>query len=207
MNKTAFLVCSILSTCCLHALTLDMQSGPAQPPGTGSLVNQYAEKGFQMSPTGIIDINSPYRFARNGGGNPIYPENGGAYLQLLSGNSFVLSASDGSAFNMISMDIAEYSTVFQSPTTASWRGYFSDNSFVDTSFTTDGVIDGMSPGVDFEKFYFPPSFAGIVRLESTSELFSFDNIEVVSIPEPSTLLFVVGSSALCLTCVRKRKNF
>jgi len=206
MKKTLIPALSFLSTCPLHALTLDMQSSPSQPPGTQYAINQYVEKGFLMKPTGMIDLNPPFRLTRNGGGIPLYPENGGAYLQLLHGDSFVLAAADGSAFNIISMDIAEYSTVFQTPATASWRGYFSDDSFVDVSFTTDGVIDGMSPGIDFEKFYFPPSFTGIVRLEATNNLFSFDNIEVVLIPEPSTAPLALGSLALCLTRFRRRKE-
>jgi hypothetical protein len=205
MKKTLLPALSLLSTCSLHALTLDMQSSPAQPPGTQYSINQYVEKGFRMKPTGMIDDNPPFRLTRNGGGIPLYPENGGAYLQLLSGNSFVLAAADGSAFNITSMDIAEYSTVFQTPATASWRGYFSDDSFVDVSFTTDGFIDGISPGIDFERFYFPPSFTGIVRLEATNSLFSFDNIEVSLIPEPSIFPLMLGSLAPCLWRFRRKK--
>lgn len=113
---------------------------------------------------------------------------------------------DGGAFDAISVDLAEYSTVFSSPATISFRGFQADNTFADVSFTTDGIIDGAGSLVDFQTFMFPNSFLHVVRIESLNRTYSLDNLLVVTppIPEPGTLL---GGIAVATFIATRRRLF
>jgi hypothetical protein len=132
-------------------------------------------------------------FGRQGGSFTGYPENGTAYLQVGFGGTLSFAFTNGTAFDMVSIDLAEYSTVLSDPTTVQFIGYRHDGTIVTTSFTTDGVIDGTGPLRDFQTFTFGSSFTDLVRVEIPSSPWSLDNL-AVSIPEPSTpaVLFLGG---------------
>jgi hypothetical protein len=145
-------------------------------------------------------------FVRQGGQFQPAPENGTAYLQAALGNSLVLSFLDGSLFGMISIDLAEYSTVVPNAVTVRFIGHRSNGSSVTTDLTTDGIIDGTGPLADFETFYFGPEWSGLTRVEIPTYGWSLDNL-VVSIPEPSSLsMFGLGGSLLALSLLRKRRS-
>src|SRR5262249_54351926 len=127
---------------------------------------------------------------RNGGGTSFYPENGTPYLQALIGDSLQFYPLDGSTFGLVSVDLAEYSTVFTSPT-VTFNGFKADGTTVSKTFTLDGIIDGTGPPLDFQTFSFGPEFANLVRVEVPTQGYSLDNL-IVTIPEPcagSLLLF------------------
>ena len=207
MRFMVFLILLVPSGAFASVITLDMEGPPIQRPGTAFLINQYVEDGFVMKPLGPIDTTPPFRLARNGGGNAGSPENGGAYLQLLFGNSFEMFSDSGQLFNLLSIDLAEYSTVFDFPATVGFRGIRPDGSIVETRFFTDGIIDGTGPQRDFENFLFPGSFSGLQRVMATNVLFSMDNIRVENvqaISEPPSVALASLGFMLAILMYRRR---
>ena len=69
-----------------------------------------------------------------------FPDNGTAFIKLGSGNSYEVFGMNGEIFDALSIDLAEYSTVFPVPKTISFVGTKADGSLVRTSFRTDGKI-------------------------------------------------------------------
>lgn len=163
-------------------LHITFDGPPPQPPGTQVGRDSYSEGGMLFNPIG-------YQLTRNGGGISGYPENGTAYLQGL-GTGLTFSFTDGSVFSLNAVDLAEYSTVFPYPFTVHFVGYRHDGSIVTTDFTTDGIIDGTGPLVDFQTFSFGGQFTGLDRVEIPMTGWSLDNLIVTPIPEPSTLSLV-----------------
>ena len=179
------------------AATITFDGPPTQSPGTHYAIRQYTEGGFTFKPFGPLDSTPPYRLSRNGGGKSFSPENGSAYLQTLSGGSLEFFTTDGSAFRLISVDLAEYSisNIFPDIPTVTFVGLKGDGGTVSTTFTLDGVIDGTGPLVDFQTFNFGPEFTDLVKVSVPTEGYSLDNLVVV--PEPSRLaLLLVAAGAM-----------
>ena len=111
---------------------------------------------------------------------------------------------DGSVFNLISVDLAEFSITVTN-TTVPFIGYRQDGSTVMTSFKTDGLIDGPGGVRDFETFYFDTKdWSGLDRVEIPTYGWSLDNLVVSTIPEPATVLLAfVGGSLLWAARSRK----
>jgi hypothetical protein len=111
---------------------------------------------------------------------------------------------DGSSFDPVSVDLAEYSTAFQRPVVVQFVGYRPDGSTVTTNLVTDGIIDGTGPVADFQTFTFGPEFSGLTRVEIPTVLWSLDNLRLF-VPEPGTAaLFVVGAIFLGLRFLRRK---
>lgn len=163
---------------------------PPERPGTQHGVTEYFESGMWFKPVGPYDPGN--QFARNGGGIPYYPDNGTTYLQAALGESLMLSFTDSSAFDLVSVDLAEYSTAVADAVTVPFVGYRPDGSTVTAYFTTDGIIDGTGPLADFQTFHFGQEFSGLIRVEIPTYGWSLDNL-VVAVPEPgSGILFIVA---------------
>jgi PEP-CTERM motif len=107
----------------------------------------------------------------------------------------MLSFTNGSVFDLLSVDLAEYSTLFQTPLTVSFIGYKPDGSSVTTELVTDGIIDGTGPLADFQTFYFDKEWTELTRVEIPSWGWSLDNL-VVSIPEPSSCALLLAGGLL-----------
>jgi len=197
MKTHLALLCLLIAPKLASALqnTITFDGSPAQPPGTQFAISQYTESGFIFKP-----YIPPLELTRNGGGISFYPENGTAYLQALVGDSLQFYPLDGSTFGLVSVDLAEYSTVFTSPT-VTFNGFKADGTTVSKTFTLDGVIDGTGPAADFQTFSFGSEFANLVRVEVPTQGYSLDNL-VVAVPEPS------AGSLLILGCiVLRRRDF
>ncbi len=198
MNTQLPLIVCLLITLKLASAqeyTITFDGSPAQPPGTQYSIPQYTESGFIFKPFGPIDSAPPYRLTRNGGGIDFYPENGTAYLQALIGDSLEFYALNGSAFGLVSVDLAEYSLFFTSPT-VTFNGFKADGTTVSATFTLDGAMDGTGPAADFQTFSFGPEFTSLVRVEVPTQGYSLDNLVVV-VPEPSAgALLLLGRIVL-----------
>ena len=110
---------------------------------------------------------------------------------------------NGDVFDLVSMQLAEYSTVVPDAVTVHIVGYRHDGTIVTTDVTSDGVIDGTGPLVDFETFKFDDRFTGLDRVEIPTDGWSLDNL-VIAVPEPaSSALLLVGG--LLLWALRFRK--
>jgi len=116
----------------------------------------------------------------------------------------MFSFTNGSVFDLISVDLAEYSTVVSDPRTVPFVGYRLDGSTVFTSFTTDGIIDGTGPVADFETFYFPSEFTGLSHVEIPTFGWSLDNL-FVSVPEPSSFALLLAGGAIVWTLRRRNR--
>jgi len=145
-------------------------------------------------------------FTRMGGGIPGFPENGTAYLDASLGDSLMFGLDDGSSFDPVSVDLAEYSTLFQQPLTVPFVGYRRDGSTVTASLTTDGIIDGTGPLADFETLHFPPQFASVYQVRIPAYGWSLDNLVLSRwVPEPGTgALVIVGLTFLGLRFLKRR---
>ncbi len=173
-------------------LQIRFDSPPQLPgPGQGFFVQQYSEAGMWFRPLGTVGPGNG--FSRSGGGRAGFPDNGTAFLAAALGDSLLFSFTNGMSFDMISVDLAEFSVTVTN-TTVRFIGYRFNGSTVITNITTDGVIDGPGLSADFETFNFGPEFTGLSRVEIPTIGWSLDNL-VVSVPEPSALtllLFAVG---------------
>src|SRR6267142_1628902 len=119
---------------------------PLIAPGTAKFVQHYYESNMWFRPLGVVEPGNGFgRRGRPLSDGPAYsPDNGTAYIQGAAGDSLVFSLLDGSTFNLLSVDLAEYSSVvpvFAVP----FVGYRLDGSTVVTNLTPDGIIDGTGP--------------------------------------------------------------
>jgi hypothetical protein len=208
MSRIPLLFLASMATSALGQGTLTwitFDGPPPQPLGTAIVLQQYFEAGMSFTP---IDPNAPWSgFVRRGvPTNPGWPDNGTTYLQADLTSTLKFSFSDGSFFNLVSVDLAEYSTLFQSPLTVHFVGYRHDGSIVTTDFTTDGIIDGTGPLADFQTFTFDSRFTGLDRVEIPIFGWSLDNLYVV-VPEPSCLaLFGLGGLFFVVHLLRRRRS-
>lgn len=159
--------------------TVTFDGPPTQPPGTAYTVQSYLEAGMWFGPIPGTD-----GFGRVGGAITARPDNGTAYVQAALGDSLMLGLNNGSLFDLVSVDLAEYSTVVSNPRTVPFVGYYPDGTTVTASFTTDGIIDGTGPLADFQTFYFGPEMSGLYEVRIPVAGWSLDNL-VFAIPEPS----------------------
>jgi hypothetical protein len=158
-------------------LAITFDGPPIIPRGSGIVVQSYYESGFYFS-----GLPSSDGFTRQGGGSPLIPDNGTAYVQAGAGDSLVFSNLNGNVFSLQAVDLAAFSTAapnFSVP----FVGYRANGSIVATNFSGSGI--------NFRTVHFGPDFSGLSRVEIPAYAWSLDNL-VVSIPEPSQELLVVG---------------
>ena len=169
-------------------LLITFDGPPPQPPGTAFLIDRYDEGGMVFTP-----ISGSVGFGRIGISPVSFrPDNGTAYLQAALGETLAFQFSIGSPLRLLSVDLAEYSTVVPDAVTLHFIGYRMDGSIVTQDFTTDGIIDGTGPIRDFQTFYFGPEFSGLSRVEIPTFGWSLDNL--VLVPEPGAWgLILLGS--------------
>ena len=136
-------------------VVVTFEGPPVIPPSSGASVTNYYESGVLFSPLpgshgfGRLNIDSGSAYPGS-----LFPCDGSAYLDTLLGDSLAFSFTNSSLFGLVSVDLAEYSTVFSNePVTIPFIGYHPDGSTIITNFTTDGIIDGTGPLTDFQTFY------------------------------------------------------
>ncbi len=183
-------------------LQIGFEGPPVLRPGASVTVQQYFEGGMWFAPIPGTD-----GFGRTWSGDPRDPYNGSAaFLQAALGDSLMFGLDDGSSFDPVSVDLAEYSTVVPDAVTVPFVGYRRDGGTVTTSFTTDGVTDGTGPLADFETFHFPPEFAGVYEVRIPAYGWSLDNLRL-RVPEPGTgALLGVGAAILAVRYLKKKRR-
>jgi hypothetical protein len=176
---------------------------PLLQPGSRISVAQYDEASMSFTPLGP----SFTRVGMNPSPSSGAPDDGTAYLAAAFTQSLRFSLTNGSAFDLVSVDLAEYSTAFAQPITVQFVGYRPDGSTVTADLVTDGVIDGTGPLADFQTFTFSKDFTGLTRVEIPTWAWSLDNL-YVSVPEPGTgLLFLVGAGLAWAAKRRPGRNW
>jgi hypothetical protein len=177
--------------------TVTFDDSPYIARGDNTGIAQYIEQDMWFRAIGPIPSTPPYFLGRAGGGVSFLPENGTAYLLAAFSGSLAVSAQSGQRFGVVSVDLAEFSTLYNFPRTVPFIGYRSDGSIVTTAFTTDGVIDGTGPLADFQTFQFDSRFADLVRLEVPTDTWALDNMVFSQVPEPAAgAILVVGGLVL-----------
>ncbi len=177
---------------------------PLVPRGVVGGAAEYYEAGMWFR-----SVGSDSGFERAGGGITQFPENGTAYIGAGLSDFVKVTSANGAAFGLVSVDLAEYSTVkyANGPVTVHFIGYHFDGSFVTTQFTTDGFIDGTGPLPDFQTFYFDSRFTGLQRVEIPhGNNWWLDNL-VVAVPEPSFfVLFGLGGLFAAARLLHQRRS-
>lgn len=182
-------------------LHITFDGPPPQPPGTAFLMQKYEEAGMLFVPLGSVG------FGRSGGGRAEFADNGTPYLISGLGSTLMFSFTNGTLFDMLSVDLAEFSTSV-TQATVRFVGYRADGSVAITDLTTDGIVDGTAgPAADFETFQFSPQWSGLSRVEIPTYGWSLDNL-VVIIPEPRTgALITLGAVIGALRWCKRRQHF
>jgi hypothetical protein len=185
-----------------HTITFDRY--PLIPPGSNIGVTYYYEDSMTFTPLRPGD-----QFTRAGTGQAaVFPDNGSGYLMLGAFDSLAGSRGGVSRFGLYSVDLSEFSTLYNYPWTIQFTGYRPDGSTVTTDFTTDGIIDGNGPLADFKTFYFDSRFSDLVRFEAPSYRYTMDNLVFFDVvPEPSTFALTTLGAALIGIRFFKPKEF
>ncbi len=154
-------------------LRITFDGPPPQAPGTAMLVTRYDEAGLSFTPISTND--GRHAFVRRGGGTLGYPENGTAYVQAGLGTTLMFTFTNRSVFDIVSVDLAGYSTVVP-------EGYFR---FVGYRHSGEVVTNDITiNGIAFQTFALGPQFTGLDRVEIPSTPWSLDNL-VLRVPEPA----------------------
>ena len=149
--------------------------------------------------------SAPYQLGLAGPNAGRLASSGTAHLSLLSDDSFEVFSLAGQLFDAVSVDLAEYSTVFQLPKVISFEGILASGASVFVDFTTDGFVQGGNALNDFEPFTFPVEFSSLSLLRSATTAYSLDNLTLRVVPEP-TLLSILSISLLGIVTRRTRRH-
>ena len=208
MNSRRILCSAVLALTALEcqgqgSLKITFDGPPFVLPTSGVVVTNYSESGLLFTPA-----SGGFAFTRigpNDGGFPRseLPDNGSAYIDAPFGDSLAFGFTNGFSFDLISVDLAELTSVVPSPVTVHVVGYRQGGSVVMIDFVTDGVIDGTGPQPDFQTFHFGNEWSDLTRVEFPTSGWSMDNL-LVSIPEPSGLALSVWGGMLALGLLRWR---
>jgi len=198
----------LLSMCVASAqgtfqrLTVTFDGPPPQPPGSAYLIQSYSESGVWFRPIPGTD-----GFGRRGSSpDPWWPDNGTACVLAGLGDSLMFGLDDGSSFDPVSVDLAEWSTAYPEPVTVPFVGYRRDGSTVTASLTTDGIIDGTGPLADFQTLSFPSEFTGVYQVRIPAYGWSLDNL-VLWVPEPGTgPVLGLGAALLGVRSLRRKRD-
>lgn len=204
--RLVLLVLLTVGSLCLSrgqgTIVVGFEGPPVQSPGSGAFVGQYFEAGLWFRPMGTVEPGNG--FIRVGSSpNPLRPDNGTSYIQTSLGDSLVFSFTDDSLFDLLSVDLAEYSTVVPEAATVGFTGYFAGGGTIYQEFTTDGIIDGTGPLTDFQTFAFGTGWTGLSRVEVPGFGWSLDNL-VVGVPEPTAGALLLLGIPLLWRLARKR---
>ena len=203
MKKTCWsgglAVCLAVFAFNTHAVTIDFQllehndASQTIVPGVGG--DTYTEDGFTLSSTTLIAPLYSY-----GTDNNNYRGSTGLHIGL-QGRNTSLTANNGSAFNLVSIDLGEQ---ISGEAKVVFTGHLLGGGTVTQSFTLDGVF---SFGSGFETFFFS-GFNNITSLEWSNEspLHQFDDIVVSTVPLPAAV-WLFGLGLLGLLGVARRRTY
>lgn len=157
-------------------------------PGSCVTIDEWVEKDVVFtSPNGLGHAN---------GGGEWGPENGSAHLSLAVGETLVFRFTDWTAFELLTIDLAEYS-IWDDQQEIVFVGHKTDDTTVTAEFMLDGVIDGIGPLADFETFSFGADFKDLKFVEVPSVIYSMDNVFLVPVPDlPTFMLLGLGTLIL-----------
>jgi hypothetical protein len=172
----------LVYTSCEAQGTVTFDGPPVISRGNADVVQFYSEIGM------LFQSGTSDGFIRQGGGISFYPDNGTAYIQASAGDSLSFGFSSGAYFNMVSVDLAGYSTVVPD---------FSVE-FIGTLYNGDTMSTTFSgSGINFQTFKFGPEWTGLTSVAIPNDAWSLDNLvaSVGAVPEPTT--WALALTAIC----------
>jgi hypothetical protein len=122
------------------------------------------------------------------------------------GDSLMFGLDDGSSFDPVSVDLAEYSGIVLDPVTVHFVGYRPDGTVLTDDITTAGLFNGVAPV--FTNFTFSPKFSNLVRVEIPTIAWSLDNLTLRrGVPEPGTSALVgIGTLLVGIRSLRRKRS-
>ena len=130
-------------------------------------------------------------------------------VRLSNQDRMSIQLSDGSAFSIETLDLAEFSFALPGEQqTVTFTGLKSNDTWVSQDFLIDGLIDGNGNISDYETFVFSPEFTNLKQVDINSTMFSMDNLNITAIPVPAAaLLFISGFIGLTGLAGQKSRTF
>lgn len=179
-----------------------------------------SSQGFRVGSTG------GFAFIGNSGScAPQCAHNGSNYV--FSGNAVIgVSNSLGATFDLNSFDAAESHVGFPSLWASAIRvvGRYANGDSVSAEFALDGVNDGTGSLVDFQTFWLPSSFSGLMSasfsaVDSNYRQFALDNLalngsfqglsrsfSVTTVAEPGSVSLSLAALMLAALALRMRRS-
>jgi hypothetical protein len=149
-------------------VTVTFDGPPVVAPEIAVVATNYYEAGMWFRP-----IPGSRSFIRRGPtSDPLWPKSDTTFVQAALGDSLMFSFTNGSTFNLISVDLAGYSSVVPD-VTAQFVGYRADGSVVTTNVDTHDIT--------FQTFFFNEAFSNLTRVE-IPDFGSLDNLVVEQLP-------------------------
>jgi len=202
------LFCSLAHCLGQGTMTIGFEGPPfpgglqPQPPGTTSPVGIYLESGMRF-----LDPSGPQPVVLSGGGISWAPENGTAYLQMISGG-VAFSFTSGAHFDLLSFDAAGYSTNSPGPVTLELVGYGSMGLRVTNNVSVGSFLDRRASQLpDFQTFYPNSQFANLYRVDILADGWSLDNVVIGGVPEPSMGALALLGAACALWSGRLGRRY
>jgi hypothetical protein len=205
LKKYVFLLLlSIVSVDAL-ATVIEFDSPPLGVHG-GRVVHSYTEDGVRFTTphaSGFVH----YGAQANGKAS-------NDSLGLITAAALRIEMVDHSLFSLGSISLAEYSTVYPRPHSATFTGHFLNGSTVSQTFVTDGLIDSIGGIDDFQTFSFLSSFSDLsyVTMRAHNGVFSgsvaIDDLVVnpETVPEPSSAVLLLIGMMLIFIASANRAN-
>lgn len=110
-----------------------------------------------------------------------WPDNGTTYARILGSQSpFEIKHSQDLPFDLVSLDVSEYSSVVSNPVSIQFVGHLAGGGTVTHSLFSDGIYDGSGPLQDFQTITLPSTFRNLSRVVVTlNSGCHIDNLRVV----------------------------
>ena len=94
-------------------------------------------------------------------------------VRLSKFSSMRIQLSDGSAFSLATVDLAEFSNSLEGiQQTVTFTGLKPNKTTVSQSFIIDGLLDGKGSISDYESFVFSAEFSNLMQVDISSTMFS-----------------------------------
>ncbi|QBH13234.1 PEP-CTERM sorting domain-containing protein [Desulfobacter hydrogenophilus] len=157
----------------------------------GEVSSPYTENGFTLTAE-LGDDGTAYFYAIASADESYYYYSGSETLMNDSYTTTILTATDGSMFDLTSIDLAKiYSNDdgSYSAMTITFEAFYADNTIYTYDVTTDG-LEGL------QTITLGEAFSNLVSVSFGAEYYQFDNITASAVPEPSSILLLfVGMGA------------
>jgi len=176
----AFMNFMVLVRPALAADQVHVSFDPPLEPGGAPFIHEWIENDLYFT--------GPQGFAQIDSGKDRSPDNGSAYLRFANNRTLDFRFIDSTPFKLISIDLAEYSTLFIEPRTVTIVGHKTNGATVRRNVILDGIMDGPGPLVEFETFTFEEEFSNLSHVEIPSTRYTMDNVVVAPGTGAATLI-------------------